>query len=74
MHLEIVVYGLQHNSKPYIVLQCRDVSHRDTINKLQEQSKRKSNTISFVSHEYRTPISCIIRNLEEYLLSHENNL
>lgn len=45
----------------------RDVTHRDYISALKEYSKQKSMTLTFVSHEYRTPLSQIITMLESRL-------
>lgn len=54
----------------------RDITHRLYIEKLKDHNKQKSKTISFVSHEFRTPLSCIItmlQNLEESSLQNNKN-
>lgn len=47
-----------------LVIVFRDVTHRDYIKILSDYNKEKSKTLSFVSHEFRTPLSCIIVMLE----------
>lgn len=41
-----------------------NVSVRDEIKSLIEQNEAKSNQLSYVSHEFRTPLNCIITMLE----------
>lgn len=43
-----------------ILIICRDVTHRQKIRYLRDYDIQKSKTLSFVSHEYRQPLSCII--------------
>ncbi|KAM3143594.1 hypothetical protein pb186bvf_004356 [Paramecium bursaria] len=50
-----------------VIIVTRDITHRDNIQKLNEINKSKAKTLSFVSHEYRTPLNCIISMLEEVL-------
>ena len=47
-----------------LLLLARDVSHRDYIKLLWEHNKAKQNSLNFVSHEFRTPLNCIITMLE----------
>ncbi|CAD8130466.1 unnamed protein product [Paramecium sonneborni] len=47
-----------------IIIICRDVSHQQKIRYLKEYDKQKSKMLSFVSHEYRSPLNCIIQMLE----------
>ncbi|CAD8071762.1 unnamed protein product [Paramecium primaurelia] len=47
-----------------IIIICRDVTHRQKIRYLKEYDKQKSKMLSFVSHEYRSPLNCIIQMLE----------
>ena len=49
------------------MLLCRDISHRYYIKELLNYNKEKSKMISYVSHEYRTPLSCIILMIEQAL-------
>ncbi|CAD8100407.1 unnamed protein product [Paramecium primaurelia] len=62
--IEVKLYNALINEIPYILILTRDITHRDYIQALQEYSKQKSKTLSFVSHEYRTPLNCIIEMLE----------
>ncbi|CAD8109341.1 unnamed protein product [Paramecium sonneborni] len=62
--IEVKLYNALINDNPYILMLIRDITHRDYIQALQEYSKQKSKTLSFVSHEYRTPLNCIIEMLE----------
>ncbi|CAK90490.1 unnamed protein product (macronuclear) [Paramecium tetraurelia] len=50
-----------------IIIICRDVTHRQKIRYLKEYDKQKSKMLSFVSHEYRSPLNCIIQMLEQVL-------
>lgn len=52
------------NKVPQILLLARDVTHRDHIKLLNSHNKSMSNQLNFVSHEYRTPLNCIITMLE----------
>ena len=52
------------NDCPQVLILARDVSHRDYINILCKNNKAKSNQLNFVSHEFRTPLGCIITMLE----------
>ncbi|CAD8186426.1 unnamed protein product [Paramecium octaurelia] len=51
-------------SKNNIIIICRDVTHRQKIRYLREYDKQKSKMLAFVSHEYRSPLNCIIQMLE----------
>ncbi|CAD8198610.1 unnamed protein product [Paramecium pentaurelia] len=62
--IEVKLYNALIKDTPYILILIRDITHRDYIQALQEYSKQKSKTLSFVSHEYRTPLNCIIEMLE----------
>jgi signal transduction histidine kinase len=57
-----------------LVLLIRDVTHRNYIKMLKKQNRHKSDTLSFVSHEYRTPLNCIIEMLKSALDFPERNL
>ncbi|CAD8102043.1 unnamed protein product [Paramecium primaurelia] len=47
-----------------ILIICRDVTHRQKIRYLKEYDIQKSKMLSFVSHEYRQPLGCIIQMIE----------
>ncbi|CAK79834.1 unnamed protein product (macronuclear) [Paramecium tetraurelia] len=47
-----------------ILIVCRDVTHRQKIRYLREYDIQKSKMLSFVSHEYRQPLGCIIQMIE----------
>ncbi|CAD8066383.1 unnamed protein product [Paramecium sonneborni] len=47
-----------------ILIICRDVTHRQKIRYLREYDIQKSKMLSFVSHEYRQPLGCIIQMIE----------
>ncbi|CAD8152340.1 unnamed protein product [Paramecium octaurelia] len=51
-------------NKNNIIIVCRDVTHRQKIRYLKEYDKQKSKMLAFVSHEYRSPLNCIIQMLE----------
>ncbi|CAD8080876.1 unnamed protein product [Paramecium primaurelia] len=51
-------------NKNNIIIICRDVTHRQKIRYLKEYDKQKSKMLAFVSHEYRSPLNCIIQMLE----------
>ncbi|CAD8166504.1 unnamed protein product [Paramecium pentaurelia] len=59
--LEINAHATLVDDKLMILLQIRDVTHRDYIKSMQKQYQVKSSIISFVSHEYRTPLNSIIQ-------------
>ncbi|CAK57480.1 unnamed protein product (macronuclear) [Paramecium tetraurelia] len=59
--LEINAHATLIDDKLMILLQIRDVTHRDYIKLIQKQYQVKSSIISFVSHEYRTPLNSIIQ-------------
>ncbi|CAD8174577.1 unnamed protein product [Paramecium pentaurelia] len=59
--LEINAHAILVDEKLMILLQIRDVTHRDYIKLMKKQYQVKSNIISFVSHEYRTPLNSIIQ-------------
>ncbi|CAD8070768.1 unnamed protein product [Paramecium sonneborni] len=63
--IEVKLYNALIIDNPYILMLIRDITHRDYIQHLRDYSKQKSKTLSFVSHEYRTPLNCIIDMLEE---------
>lgn len=46
----------------YIIF--RDIAYKNYIQKLRQNNLQKSKMISFVSHEFRTPLGCIITMLE----------
>ncbi|CAD8176431.1 unnamed protein product [Paramecium octaurelia] len=51
-----------------ILIICRDVTHRQKIRYLRDYDIQKSKMLSFVSHEYRQPLSCIIQMIECVLM------
>ncbi|CAD8164819.1 unnamed protein product [Paramecium pentaurelia] len=51
-----------------ILIICRDVTHRQKIRYLKDYDIQKSKMLSFVSHEYRQPLGCIIQMIECVLL------
>ncbi|CAD8112678.1 unnamed protein product [Paramecium sonneborni] len=59
--LEINAHATLIDEKLLILLQIRDVTHRDYIKLMKKQYQVKSSIISFVSHEYRTPLNSIIQ-------------
>ncbi|CAD8090641.1 unnamed protein product [Paramecium sonneborni] len=63
--IEVKLYNALIIDVPYILMLTRDITHRDYISQLRDYSKQKSKTLSFVSHEYRTPLNCIIDMLEQ---------
>ncbi|CAK79121.1 unnamed protein product (macronuclear) [Paramecium tetraurelia] len=63
--IEVKLYNALIVDVPYILMLIRDITHRDYIHQLRDYSKQKSKTLSFVSHEYRTPLNCIIDMLEQ---------
>ncbi|CAD8201005.1 unnamed protein product [Paramecium pentaurelia] len=63
--IEVKLYNALIIDVPYILMLIRDITHRDYIQQLRDYSKQKSKTLSFVSHEYRTPLNCIIDMLEQ---------
>ncbi|CAK74678.1 unnamed protein product (macronuclear) [Paramecium tetraurelia] len=52
-----------------ILIICRDVTHRQKIRYLKDYDIQKSKMLSFVSHEYRQPLGCIIQMIECVLLN-----
>ncbi|CAK87829.1 unnamed protein product (macronuclear) [Paramecium tetraurelia] len=71
--LDLKVYSAIHYNKPLLVIILRDVNHKDYIKVLKDYNSQKSKTLSFVSHEFRTPLTCIIQMLEE-VIENRNNL
>ncbi|CAD8121733.1 unnamed protein product [Paramecium sonneborni] len=65
--IEVKLYSTLINDCPYILIVARDISHRDYIRSLKNYSNQKSKMLAFVSHEYRTPLNCIIDQLNESL-------
>ncbi|CAD8115793.1 unnamed protein product [Paramecium sonneborni] len=59
--LEINAHATLIDEKLMILLQIRDVTHRDYIKLMKKQYQVKSSIISYVSHEYRTPLNSIIQ-------------
>ncbi|KAM3147351.1 hypothetical protein pb186bvf_000602 [Paramecium bursaria] len=51
----------------FVIIISRDVTHRQKIKYLKEYDLQKSKFLSFVSHEYRTPLNSIITMLETVL-------
>jgi signal transduction histidine kinase len=49
----------------FVILLCRNVGYKEQVQYLKDQSESKSKTISFVSHEFRTPLNCIITMLQQ---------
>ncbi|CAD8096816.1 unnamed protein product [Paramecium sonneborni] len=66
--LDLKVFSAIHYNKPLLVIILRDVNHKDYIKLLKDYNSQKSKTLSFVSHEFRTPLTCIIQMLEEQQL------
>ncbi|CAD8148081.1 unnamed protein product [Paramecium octaurelia] len=50
----------------------RDITHKQKIRYLKEYDIQKSKMLSYVSHEYRSPLNCIIQMIEDAL--HSNQL
>ncbi|CAD8147077.1 unnamed protein product [Paramecium octaurelia] len=65
--LDLKVFSALHYNKPMLVIILRDVNHKDYIKVLKDYNSQKSKTLSFVSHEFRTPLTCIIQMLEEVI-------
>ncbi|CAD8183357.1 unnamed protein product [Paramecium octaurelia] len=61
---QVIELTLTLSKNQYIIIICRDVTHRQKIRYLKEYDKQKSKMLSFVSHEYRSPLNCIIQMLE----------
>ncbi|CAD8091555.1 unnamed protein product [Paramecium primaurelia] len=71
--LDLKVFSAIHYNKPLLVIILRDVNHKDYIKVLKDYNSQKSKTLSFVSHEFRTPLTCIIQMLEE-VIENKNSL
>ncbi|CAD8179181.1 unnamed protein product [Paramecium pentaurelia] len=71
--IEIKLYSTLINDCPYILIVARDITHRDYIRSLKNYSNQKSKMLAFVSHEYRTPLNCIIDQLNESLNDESRN-
>ncbi|CAK58137.1 unnamed protein product (macronuclear) [Paramecium tetraurelia] len=65
--IEIKLYSTFMNDCPYILIVARDITHRDYIRSLKNYCNQKSKMLTFVSHEFRTPLNCIIDQLNESL-------
>ncbi len=61
--IEFCIFPIKIENKSYLMVVSRDITHRLYIEKLKSHNKQKSKTISFVSHEFRTPLNCIITML-----------
>lgn len=64
VQFEFKIFYCQLDLKPKIIIFARNVHHREFIQTLQKYNEMKSNTLNFVSHEFRTPLGCIISYLE----------
>lgn len=62
--MEVKIYSILIHGQPLTLIMARDVSHRDYISLIRKYSHQKSNTLNFVSHEFRTPLNCILSMLE----------
>ncbi|CAD8111583.1 unnamed protein product [Paramecium sonneborni] len=71
--IEVKLYSTLINDCPQILIVARDISHRDYIHSLKNYSNQKSKMLAFVSHEYRTPLNCIIDQLNESLKEEYRN-
>ncbi|CAD8073131.1 unnamed protein product [Paramecium primaurelia] len=70
--LEVSVY-LNSQVRKVMTLICRDLSYKKYIKQLQSHYYQKSKMISFVSHEFRAPLGCMITMLE-HVAKEQNNL
>ncbi|CAD8099885.1 unnamed protein product [Paramecium sonneborni] len=70
---QLLEFTLSLHKNQNIIIICRDVSHQQKIRYLKEYDKQKSKMLSFVSHEYRSPLNCIIQMLECVLKQNINN-
>ncbi|CAD8051811.1 unnamed protein product [Paramecium primaurelia] len=62
---------IKRNVNLYFML-IRDITHKQKIRYLKEYDMQKSKMLSYVSHEYRSPLNCIIQMIEDAL--HSNQL
>ncbi|CAD8069539.1 unnamed protein product [Paramecium sonneborni] len=62
---------IKRNFNLYFML-IRDITHKQKIRYLKEYDVQKSKMLSYVSHEYRSPLNCIIQMIEDAL--HSNQL
>ncbi|KAM3144654.1 hypothetical protein pb186bvf_003261 [Paramecium bursaria] len=53
--------------KKSAIMICRDLKYKQYINQLETYNRQKSKMISYVSHEYRAPVGCIIHMLEHVI-------
>ncbi|CAD8071415.1 unnamed protein product [Paramecium sonneborni] len=67
--LELTITKKDNNL--YFIL-IRDITHKQKIKYLREYDLQKSKMLSYVSHEYRSPLNCIIQMIENVL--HSNQL
>ncbi|CAD8149233.1 unnamed protein product [Paramecium octaurelia] len=70
--LEVSVY-VNSQVKKVMTIICRDLSYKKYIKQLQSHYNQKSKMISFVSHEFRAPLGCMITMLE-HVAKEQNNL
>ncbi|CAD8074872.1 unnamed protein product [Paramecium primaurelia] len=68
---EVNVY-INSQFRRIMTLVCRDLSYKQYIQQLQCHSNYNSKMISFVSHEFRAPLGCMITMLE-YVAKDLNN-
>ncbi|CAD8160015.1 unnamed protein product [Paramecium octaurelia] len=67
--LELTITKRENNL--FFIL-IRDITHKQKIKYLREYDLQKSKMLSYVSHEYRSPLNCIIQMIENVL--HTNQL
>ncbi|CAD8156576.1 unnamed protein product [Paramecium pentaurelia] len=67
--LELTITKKENNL--FFIL-IRDITHKQKIKYLREYDLQKSKMLSYVSHEYRSPLNCIIQMIENVL--HTNQL
>ncbi|CAD8072292.1 unnamed protein product [Paramecium sonneborni] len=61
---KLMEFKLTLTKEKNILIICRDVTHRQKIRYLKDYDIQKSKMLSFVSHEYRQPLGCIIQMIE----------
>ncbi|CAD8062028.1 unnamed protein product [Paramecium sonneborni] len=61
---------IKRNQNLYFIL-ITDITHKQKIRCLKEYDVQKSKMLSYVSHEYRSPLNCIIQMIEDALNSNQ---
>ena len=79
-HVELLIIPIYALSSLRFLFILNDTTQNYTLNNMMLQSANKTKAVSYVSHEMRTPLNCIIgmlnmmepvleeKNVEEYLL------